>query len=204
MRMFGGRARAGLVPLAVAAAVFAVGCIGESGGDGAGSAPILGPPPAAEMVAGRTLVKAGVAVAFTLEVDGLAPETWAWDFGDGEGVEGEAVPSVSHAFRAAGTYTVTATATDSSGDSVSASVTVEVTPAGGAPVLTVESVELHGTVADATSCSVTVNNTGPVALDAGEFTWRGDLDASPADYDVRAVDEGGNVTTRTVTVTLVD
>jgi PKD repeat protein len=184
--------------------MLSAGCVGGSGSGGTGSAPILGPSPAAEMVAERTLAKAGVAVAFTLEVDGLAPETWAWDFGDGEGIEGEAVPSVSHAFAAAGTYLVTATATDSSGDSVSASVTVDVTPAGGAPVLTVESVELRGTVADATSCSLTVNNTGPVALDAGEFTWRGDLDASPADYDVRAVDEGGNVTTRTVTVTLVN
>jgi PKD repeat protein len=185
-------------------AVLAAGCGGGGSGGGGGSIPILGPPPTAGIVAERTLVKAGVAVALSLDVEGLAPETFVWDFGDGEGLEGEGFSGASHSYAAEGSYVVTATATDAFGNTVGASVTIDVTPAGGAPVLTVESVELRGTVTDATPCGVTVNGAGPVEVQAGGFAWQDDLDASPETYDVRAVDEGGNVTAQTVTVTLVD
>ncbi len=183
--------------LAAMGAILAAGCIDGGGG----SAPLLGPPPTADISAERTLVKADVPVAFTLSVEGLAPETYEWDFGDGDVLEGDGLSGVSHAFAAEGSYVVAATATDTSGDTVGAAVTVDVTPAGGAPVMTVESVDLRGSVLDATPCDVTVNGAGPVEVEAGEFTWRDDLDGSPETYDVRAVDRGGNVTTRTVTVT---
>lgn len=184
------------------AAIFAAGCGGS--GDGGGMTPLVGPQPTAEIAADRTLVKAGAEVAFALVVDGIAPSSYAWDFGDGEILDGAAVPAASHSFAAEGTYVVSASAADDYGNSVAASVTIEVTPAGGAPVLTVESVELHCAVADATPCEVTVNGAGPVELVGGEFTWRDALDASPGTYEVRAVDEGGNSTTRTVTITLLD
>jgi PKD repeat protein len=186
--------------LAMAVAILSTGC--DESGSGGGFLPILGPPPTADVVADLTLVKAGVAVAFSLDVEGLAPATYAWDFGDGEGLEGAGLAGTSHAFAAEGTYVVTATATDSSGNAVTATITVDVTPAGGAPVLTVESVEIRGTVTDATACIVTVNGAATVDAGANDFTWRDDLDASPETYEVRAVDQGENVTTQTVTVTV--
>lgn len=188
--------------LAAICAALGAGCGGVGGGGG--SAPIVGPPPGAEIVAERTLVKAGVAVAFALEVEGLAPETYAWDFGDGGAQEGEGLSSASHAFAVEGTYVVSGVAVDANGNSVAASVSVDVTPAGGPPVLTVDSVELHGTVLDATPCAVTVNGAGPVEVDGGAFTWQDALDESTEVYDVRAVDQGANATTRTVTVTFLD
>jgi len=200
MRLRGMHVRVVSAALALVAGALGAGCDGL--GDGSGSAPITGPGPTADMVAERTLVKAGVPVVFTLEVEGLLAATWAWDFGDGETVDGEGLSDVSHAFAAEGTYFVTATATDAHANSVSASVTIDVTPPGGAPVLTIESVELAGTVIDGTECDVTVSGSAPLEIDEGEFTWRDDLDSSPEVYDVRAVDRGGNVTTRTVTVTV--
>lgn len=56
-----------------------------------------------------------------------------WTFGDGGAADGT---SVSHAFGAAGTYTVTATATDAAGNAASAGGTITVTappPAGARP-----------------------------------------------------------------------
>jgi len=199
MRLRGMHIGAASAALALVAGALGAGCDGL--GDGHGSLPITGPGPSADMVAERTLVKAGVPVAFTLHVEGLVPATWEWDFGDGEGDEGEGLGSVSHAFASEGTYVVEATATDAHANSVSASVTIDATPPGGAPVMTIESVELAGTVTDGTECDVTVNGSS-VELAAGEFSCQDDLDASPEVYDVSAVDRGGNVTTRTVTVTV--
>jgi len=199
MRLRGMHVRAVSAAFALVAGALGAGCDGLGGGSG--SLPITGPGPSADIVAERTLVKAGMPMAFTLEVEGLVPATWEWDFGDGEVDEGEGLSGVSHTFAAEGTYVIEATATDAHANSVSASVTIDVTPPGGAPVLKIESVELTGTVTDGTECDVTVNGVA-VELTAGDFSCQDDLDASPEAYDVSAVDQGGNVTTQTIIVTV--
>ncbi|MCP4698322.1 MAG: DUF1566 domain-containing protein [Gammaproteobacteria bacterium] len=56
--------------------------------------------------------------------DGLAPYTYAWQFGDGAGATDE---TPAHTFNAAGAYTSTLSVTDATGDSLSQSVTITVT-----------------------------------------------------------------------------
>ncbi len=60
--------------------------------------------------------------------DDLSGATIGWDFGDGSTAQG---PSVTHAYGAPGTYTVTATATDGAGNAATRAATIAVaTPTG--------------------------------------------------------------------------
>src|SRR5262249_34394671 len=89
---------------------------------------VVNVPPTAK-ISGPSAGNAGQALSFTASatdpspVDTQAGFTYAWTFGDGSSATGQ---SVSHAYGAAGTYTVTLTATDKNGGkgSTTRSVTV--------------------------------------------------------------------------------
>jgi|GEM_PF-6689479 len=89
--------------------------------DGAVSAQYLltssitpGQPPVADFVANTTQASIGSAIIFT-DLSTNAPTSWIWDFGDGN-FSSSANPS--HAYLAAGTYTVKLTAVNSYGQNL--------------------------------------------------------------------------------------
>jgi pectate lyase len=86
------------------------------------------PPPAFATNAGPDQKgTVGVALSFTgSATGGIAPRTFAWDFGDGASATG---PSVSHAYVASGAYTVILTATDSAGARATDAATITITAA---------------------------------------------------------------------------
>lgn len=82
-------------------------------------------PPLAVIAADNLLLPTGAAAAFCASgsSDNDAISSYAWDFGDGQTASGA---SVTHAFAAAGTYSVTLTVTDPAGNRGTASVGVMV------------------------------------------------------------------------------
>jgi PKD repeat protein len=79
-----------------------------------------GPSPSSGFRLEPTGPVVGTMVHFTDASTG-APTSWAWDFGDGHAAS---VENPSHAFAAAGSYTVTLTATNASGSNSSSKVVV--------------------------------------------------------------------------------
>ena len=79
-------------------------------------------------------VSVGAKVLFTVAATAGSAITWSWDFGDGT-LDNTNSATVSHAFTAAGTYTVVASATDTTGlnakNSVVMTVVVPTIPPGG-------------------------------------------------------------------------
>ncbi len=88
-----------------------------------------GTPPAASFTWAPASPTAGQVVAFT-DTSAGSPTSWTWDFGDGVA---STQRSPGHVFASAGTYTVRLTAGNAYG-SDQESRSVEVTPAGSAPV----------------------------------------------------------------------
>lgn len=103
-----------------AALVYAVGCGGSGSSEAAPSQPV----PVAAFTASPATATVGQTVAFS-DATTNSPTSWLWNFGDGAT---SALQNPSHAFVAAGTYTVVLTATGPGG-SGSTSRTVAVTGA---------------------------------------------------------------------------
>lgn len=83
-----------------------------------------GAPPALTDVSVPTAGVLGVATAFSAHAsDTMGMRGVHWSFGDGTSADGE---SVSHAYAAAGTFTVTVTASDRAGNTSSATRTISV------------------------------------------------------------------------------
>ena len=177
------------------AAAFVAGC-----DDGAST---RNTAPQASISSSLTLVKAGTDVAFaagaTDAEDNIA--SYSWDFGDRTVATGAAFETIDHAFAATGSYVVTVVVTDERGLTAAGSVTIDVTPAGGPPTLTVECLEIRGRVVDETVHEVTIDGADAVPLSDGVFTWSDGTYASPESHSFDARDEGGNVDARTMTLT---
>ena len=83
----------------------------------------VGEPPTAAFTPSATDVKIDEVIAFTNASTGTPPLSYEWDFGDGIT---STLESPTHAYAAAGTYTVTLTATNAYGtDTTEAVITVK-------------------------------------------------------------------------------
>jgi PKD repeat protein len=174
----------------------------------AGSPPPPPPPnqaPTAVISATPTSGEAPLAVSFdgsgSSDSDGTIV-SYAWDFGPSTG-SGQVT---SYTYTEPGTYTVTLTVTDDDGATDSASVTIvasepppppDTTP----PVLSVDSVVLKGQVSDDSgTVSLTVNGQPTTVNPDGSWEQEVTLAAGQTTVVVEAVDDAGNVTSKTVTV----
>lgn len=86
-------------------------------------------PPAIEMAQKYTGFKGVIGAKYdfgTFNTNIPADATYIWNFGDGETASGEGLRSVSHAYKVAGTYTVTVEA--NSRPAATASTTIEIAP----------------------------------------------------------------------------
>lgn len=86
---------------------------------------IVSPAPEADFSADRTDVLAGESIAFTdASSGGVAPLSYAWDFGDGEN---STAANPSHSYSSPGQKTVTLTITDSATNTASETKTAYIT-----------------------------------------------------------------------------
>jgi PKD repeat protein len=121
------------------------------------------PPPVAAFTVSPTSAVAGEFLSFTDTSTG-APTSWSWDFGDGSGA---AAQNVSHAYPAAGTYTVVLTVANQTAQN---SMTQQITVASGfarwVPVVS----HVSGANAAEWRSDVSVLNPGTVAATVqGQF-----------------------------------
>jgi PKD repeat protein len=159
--------------------------------------------PSVNVSANLTLAKADLPVRFT--ADATDPEgnisTYSWDFGDGQSAAAAGLASIDHAFASTGTYVVTITVVDEEGLADSSSISIDVTPAGGPPTLTVERLEIRGKVIDQTVATVLVNGVDELTLDAdGVFIRSEDVSGLPLTWGFEATDQGSNTTSRSITL----
>ncbi|MBN1808894.1 MAG: PKD domain-containing protein [Planctomycetes bacterium] len=113
--------------------------------------------PAVAVSADYVFVCAGAPVTFTAvaaDPDGTVGR-YEWDFGDGTTLV-TSLPGASHAYAAAGVYTVEVWAVDNDGGSAGASVAVTVTSSP-EPCVLLEGVDIEITVADGPVDQVIVN-----------------------------------------------
>lgn len=183
---------------AVFAVVALVGC-----DDGVN--PVRNSPPTVSVRASLSLVKAGLDVEFTAEVTDAngGVLSYRWDFGDGVELVG-AENRVCHAFPAEGRYVVCVVVTNSQGLSGAGQTVIEVTPPGGPPIVTVESIGMSGVASDATPLVLTVCGAEPVRLEGREFYWGDDVGELPRSWSFKVLDRGGNSSVVTVSLAPTD
>ena len=110
--------------------------------------------------------------------DGNTIQTYTWDFGDDSTPVTVATNPTSHAYTAAGSYTVSFTVTDDEGESASYSITVSVKAPPVADAGSDKEVELDSTT---DSVRVTFDGSGSYDPDGGALTYAWDFgDGSPA------------------------
>ena len=131
-----------------------------------------------------------------------------WDFGDGTGATSLQPPAfgVSHAYADAATYTVTATAVDDRDGSASDSLNIDVLDIG-APVITLDAVELLGTLDDPDVSEVQVSVDGGPAesLSVAGMSFAKELAvsaAAPTAVYLSAEDAYGNPASVSLTITV--
>lgn len=137
-----------------------------------------------------SLVRAGFPVIFRGSASSSAGTVgeYQWAFGDGATASG---PTVTHAYMAPGTYTVTLTVYDSLGLMETDIVQVEVTAQGGPPILTIDRVVIRGSINEH---AATVRMDGaPVLVEAGR--WSASFAPVPGERVTRSIisaDPAGN------------
>ena len=152
----------------------------------------------------------GAPVGFTADAsdpDG-AVEKVLWDFGDGTTAIGLQPPAfaVSHAYAQADIFTVTATAVDDRGGTATGSVNVEVRDVD-APVITLDAIELLGTVDDPAVSEVSVSVDGGAAesvlVQTMSFTKEVAVSTvGPTTVEIDAQDAYGNPASISLTITV--
>jgi len=183
---------------------------GPGGNDEVTQQVTVSAPPVAP-VAAFTATPTYLSVAFTDTSTGTAPLAYAWDFGD-SGTS--TLPSPTHVYAAAGTYTVKLTVTGPGGvNAVTKSVTVTALPAG-------PSAEAGGPYTGVEGTGVAFSATGSTGTGLLTFAWDLDNDSQyddcatssaskmwndgpvTATIGLRVTDANGQYSTDTATVTV--